>query len=513
MIRIFCNEKLFAQLPWQGKLETVAAYLDACGAPASHPCGKHGRCGKCRVHVTGDVSAPSPAEQALLAPGELRDGVRLSCEARVTGGSVRVDLEGAAQSAIETSLISRGVAWEPWAKGLGLAVDIGTTTVAAYLWDLEARTLLDVQTCANPQQTFGADVVSRLEASMHGSREALRHALLQCLDGLARRLCRQAGRSVEELGGAVLTGNTSMLYTLHGLPVEDIAFAPFDARHRFGRFCTAEEIGLRWGDGCRVYIPPCIAAYVGADISCGLLACDVLSARDGLLLADIGTNGELALFTGARLLCCATAAGPAFEGVGITCGSSAVDGAVDTVSMREGQMRFHVLGGGEARTLCGSGLLDAVHCLRQLEIVDETGFLEADDDGVVSLCGEVYLTQKDVRALQLAKAAVCAGIETLLKNGADHGEAPHRVCLAGGFGCRLDPRSAAGIGLIPAAVAERKLEAVGNTAAAGASLLLRSEAMVREVERIAALAETVELAVDPFFQERFIADIALEASI
>lgn len=507
MIQIFCGDQCLARLPWRGAPEPLAVYLEACGAPAAHPCGKHGRCGKCRVRASGDVSAPSPAERALLTAEELQEGLRLSCEARAAGEDVRILLESTATAAVETALVSRSVPWAPWAEGLGLAVDIGTTTVAAYLWDLESEALLDVQTCRNPQQTFGADVISRLEASMKGNREALRTALTGCLEDLARRLCRRAGRRVEELGSAVLTGNTAMLYLLRGCPVEDIAFAPFALRHRFGCFCGAEELGLAWGDRCRVYLPPCIAAYVGADISCGLLACDVLSAGEGLLLADVGTNGELALFTGGRLLCCATAAGPAFEGVGISCGGSAEDGAIDAVSLEGDRMRCRVLGGGKARTICGSGLLDAVYCLRQLGTVDETGFLEAEG-GCMALEDGVYLTQKDIRALQLAKAAVCAGMETLLQTGAQ-GALPGRICLAGGFGSRLPARSAAGIGLIPAQAAGR-LESVGNTAAAGASLLLRSEAMVEEIARIAALAETVELAVHPFFQERFLEDMALE---
>ncbi len=503
MVQIFYRGRLFARIPWQGGPADLADCLAAAGAPADHPCGRHGKCGKCRVRAYGDLSEPSAAERALLSQRELLEGVRLSCEAQIVGPHARIELEEDGAPAIETSLLHRSAEWAPWARGLGLAVDIGTTTAAAYLWDLETRALLGVRACKNPQEIYGADVVSRLETSMGGGGQALQSALLRCLDQLARQLCREARRSVDELGGGVITGNTVMLYLLHGLPVEEIALAPFAARHLFGVFRPAAELGLHWGRSCTLYIPPCISAYVGADISCGLLACDMLAAREGLLLADIGTNGELAFFTGRRLLCCATAAGPAFEGVGISCGSGAMEGAVEAVSLEEGHLRPHVIGGGPARTLCGSGLLDAVYCLRQLGQLEESGFLEAEE---VPLGERVRLTRRDIRALQLAKAAVCAGMETLLHTAQ---AVPGRVCLAGGFGCRLSLESAAGIGLLPAALAARA-EPAGNTAAAGASLLLRSRAMTAEVERIAGLAETVELAANPLFQERFISDMALE---
>ena len=180
---------------------------------------------------------------------------------------------------------------------------------------------------------------------------------------------------------------------------------------RVQRLLAARELGLDWGADCQVYLPPCLSAYVGADITCGLLACDILHARGPTLLADVGTNGEMALLSDGTIYCCATAAGPAFEGVGVSCGSAAVTGAIDAVTVENNALRCHVIGGGTARSLCGSGLLDAVAALRRLELVEDSGYMEDDS---LPLSGSVSLLRRDIRSFQLAKAAVAAGADGLM---------------------------------------------------------------------------------------------------
>ena len=292
---------------------------------------------------------------------------------------------------------------------------------------------------------------------------------------------------------------------LRGLDVHDIALAPFQARHRFGEYVPASELGLPWGADCRVYLPPCISAYVGADITCGLLACGALQADGPALLADVGTNGEMALLSGGTIYCCATAAGPAFEGVGISCGSGAVPGAIDAVTVSDGALRVHVIGGGAARSLCGSGLLDAVAALRQLELVEDSGFMEED---ALSLPPGVALLRRDIRAFQLAKSAVCAGVDTLLHTAGLRAPEVKTVWLAGGFGCRLLPESAGAVGMLPLPLVP-SVRPVGNAAAAGAALLLCARRFEPELAAITAASRVVELAADPVFQERFVEDMLL----
>lgn len=504
MIRITNGDRT-TELAWDGAPVSVSRLLERAGLHPDRPCGGQGRCGKCRVLARGDLSPAAPEERKHLTAAELDAGVRLACMARICGPDADIGLPREGQLLVETGLPLHRLTWEPWAAGLGVSVDIGTTTVAAYLWDLDGRRQLGVASCKNPQERLGADVVSRLDASLAGRGGELRTCITACIAELARRLCRQAGRPVTDIGGAVITGNTAMLYLLRGLDVHDIALAPFQARYRFGEYVPASELGLPWGADCRVYLPPCISAYVGADITCGLLACGALQADGPALLADVGTNGEMALLSGGTIYCCATAAGPAFEGVGISCGSGAVPGAIDAVTVSDGALRVHVIGGGAARSLCGSGLLDAVAALRQLELVEDSGFMEAD---ALPLAPGAALLRRDIRAFQLAKSAVCAGVDTLLHTAGLRAPEVKTVWLAGGFGCRLLPESAGAVGMLPLPLVP-SVRPVGNAAAAGAALLLCARRFEPELAAITAASRVVELAADPVFQERFVEDMLL----
>lgn len=504
MIRLK-NGGTTTELAWDGTPVTVSCLLEQAGLYPDCPCGGQGRCGKCRVTARGDLSPATPEERRHLSPEELADGVRLACLAKVCGPDAAIELSSDGDLLVETGGSLHRLAWDPWASGLGLCVDIGTTTVAAYLWDLDRRCRLGVASCKNPQERWGADVVSRLDAALAGHGEDLRTCMVQCLEDLAAQLCRQADRPVSDIGGAVLTGNTAMLYLLRGLDVHDIALAPFQARHRFGEYLPAAALGLRWGADCRIYLPPCISAYVGADISCGLLACGILQADGPALLADVGTNGEMALRSGDTIYCCATAAGPAFEGVGISCGSGAVSGAIDAVSVENGGLRVHVIGGGPARSLCGSGLLDAIAALRRLERVEDSGFMEEDS---LPLSGGVSLLRRDIRAFQLAKSAICAGVDTLLHAAGCTAPQVRTTWLAGGFGCKLSPDSAGAVGLLPRDLIP-SVRPAGNTAAMGAALLLCSRRFEAELAAIVSASRVVDLATDSVFQERFVADMLL----
>lgn len=504
MIRIRSGSRT-AELAWDGAPMPISRLLEQAGLHPARPCGGQGRCGKCRVLARGDVSPAAPEERTHLTAAELDAGMHLACMARVCGPDVDIQVPQEGALLVETGLPLHRLAWDPWAAGLGISVDIGTTTVAAYLWDLDGRRQLGTASCANPQGQLGADVVSRLDAALAGRGGELRQCITACLAELAAQLCRQAGRPVTDIGGAVITGNTAMLYLLQGLDVHDIALAPFQARHLFGEYVLAAELGLHWGADCRVYLPPCISAYVGADITCGLLACGALLADGPALLADVGTNGEMALLSDGTIYCCATAAGPAFEGVGISCGSGAVPGAIDAVTASGGALRVRVIGGGKARSLCGSGLLDAVAALRRLERVEDSGFMEED---ALPLAPDVTLLRRDIRAFQLAKSAICAGAETLLHTAGLRASEVKTVWLAGGFGCRLSPESAGAVGMLPLPLIP-SVRAVGNAAAAGAALLLCARRFETEAADITAAARVIELAAHPVFQERFVEDMLL----
>lgn len=503
MIHICCGDKEFV-LEYPGAPVKIAELLVQCGLRQEQPCGGRGKCGKCTVKAVGAFCAVTEDEYAALSAAALAEGVRLACCAEITGDSAEILLTDNLEFAGLADAGEMQMQMLPMGCGLGLAVDIGTTTVAAYLCDLTSGCVLCSDAAPNPQRAFGADVVSRIDASLAGHGVELAELVRTCIAGLAESLATAVDRDVKEIDAAVITGNTAMLYMLMEFPVDDIAVAPFEAVHRFGTYVPGAELFPEWATDCTIYLPPCISAYVGADVTCGIFSSGMLGEAGPVLLADIGTNGEMALYAGGRLLCCSTAAGPALEGVGIQMGSCAVQGAIDRVWLAEGAILIHTIGEAKARSICGSGLLDAVTCLLETGEIDETGALQGN---CIQLGGtEVLLTQKDIRSVQLAKAAIRAGMDTLLHYGGC--AAPQKLLLAGGFGSLMNPVSASKIGLIPPESAT--CMALGNSAGRGAVQLLLNRTMHAQCEDIAAVAQTVGLAADPFFSAAFVDRMGFE---
>jgi len=442
--------------------------------------------------VEGDLSQPDDQERTLL--GDIQ-GERYACMAEALGDVIIQPLRAWDGAQIQIEGVQAPFSLEPWGEGYGLAVDIGTTTVAAYLYRLADGACLAAQSALNPQARFGADVISRIQAALSGQGEILAQTIWQCIKELRNAL-------TDSIQATVITGNTAMLYLLCGYAPHALAAMPFRADHLFGE----------WYDGCmgRVYLPACIAAYVGADITAALLAADLY--RDGTvtdgpprLLVDIGTNGEIALAANGRLLCCATAAGPAFEGAGISCGMLAKPGAIDRVDYSNGTIRFTVIGEGEALGLCGSGLVDAAAALLEAGLLDETGVLQTYTFPGTT----VSLTQADIRALQLAKAAICAGMKTLLAESGVTEEEVAELLIAGGFGSRIRPDSAERIGLIPRGLAA-KARAIGNAAGMGAGMILLNQSIRDASERVAQTAQVLELSTDPRFMDAYIEGMMFE---
>lgn len=482
---------------------TLAEWLRRGGAPVELPCGGRGVCLKCRAVVRGAVAPPDARERALLTDAELVAGIRYACMARVLGDDIVVeplDLTPRAHN-IQTEGAQRPFAFDPWGGAYGLAADIGTTTVAAYLYDLKSGARLAETSAPNPQAAFGADVTSRIDRALAGEGPALARAVRGCLGGLLGELCARTGVPGQAVETAVVTGNTAMLYFLTGRDPASIATAPFDADCLFGGFARGGAVGLP--RAMRVYLPACVGAYVGADITTALIAAGFNTpSPTPRLLVDIGTNGEMALALGDRLLCCSTAAGPALEGAGISCGMTARTGAVRRVFVEEGRVHCDVIGGGEAEGICGSGLIDAVAAMLRLGALDETGRLEAEES--FPLPGtRLSLTQWDIRAVQLAKAAVSAGVQTLLFEAGLEPRDVGEVLIAGGFGSHIDPKSAGRIGLLPDGLAEKAC-AIGNAAGIGASMVLRSGALKSASERLPGRAKGIELSTHPVFAEAFI---------
>ena len=365
------------------------------------PCAGNHTCGKCRVQITGAVEPPDESERRLLGGDDLAAGIRLACSCRLAGDAT-VTLEAEGNSKI--------IAWnqtppfEHTESGYGIAVDIGTTTVAMQLFDRASGAVLAERLAENAQRGFGADVISRIEACKTEGLDVLSGRINSQLERMAAECMQEAG--VDHIEESVVTGNSTMLHLYEGLDPASLAVVPFDVQSFFG--CMSRHTLA----GAPVYLPRCIGAYVGADIVCAILASDMLSGGVQLL-ADIGTNGEMALAKDGKLLCCSTAAGPAFEGAGLSCGMPAAPGAVRAVWREGDAIRFETVQDQPARGVCGSGILDALAVMLETEAIDDSGFLE--EDFAIGGSG-VQIDQRDVRQIQLAKSAICTPLPPMAKS-------------------------------------------------------------------------------------------------
>ena len=447
---------------------TVLQAQIAAGLHPDAPCGGKGTCGKCKVIIAGNEV--------------------LACQTLIDR-----DLTVLTDKEETEKILTTGLAVSTTPEGLHpyvLAFDIGTTTVVAYLMDGYTGQLTATASCKNPQGQFGADVISRIEQVLQEGGDALRDTIREAMGQLTQELCSRAGITGQEIGVISIVGNTAMHHLLLGIDPKPLVTPPYMPN-------VFEALELENG---RVRILPNIAGFVGGDT----VGCMVSTRFDRLeeisLMIDIGTNGEMVLGNKDRRIACSTAAGPAFEGAKISCGMRGAEGAVDHVWLEDSQVKYHVIGDVPPEGLCGSGLLDLVAVLLEQEIVDESGYLE---DKEYKLCDNVVLTQKDVREVQLAKAAIRAGIELLSEElGIDVSDI-RNVYLAGAFGNYLTPASACRIGMIPPVLLDR-IQPIGNAAGEGAKLCALNREEYLYSQTLAKNTDFLELASMPQFQDCYV---------
>ena len=394
-------------------------------------------------------------------------------------------------------------------SGYGIAVDIGTTTVAAYLYDFDKGECVAVESVINPQVTFGVDVISRIkycrdkDGGVHGLAASIRN----CINTLSAALCEKQGISPEKVVEMAVTGNTTMLHLFTDTDPSSMGEAPFTVPDYFG--CTKDAVSLGLHCGGQVYIARCISAFVGGDITSAILSSGMRDDAASLLL-DIGTNGEVALHAGGQLFVTSTAAGPAFEGSELSCGMAAVKGAISAIYVYSGELHTSVIGSGSPKGICGSGVIDAIALMKMSGAMDETGRIQdsprtitVDGAPAISVCEGVYITQRDVRRIQTAKAAIAAGTLALVNRaGLCLGDIS-RVYLAGGFGNYLDEQNAITIGLLPEE-SRNIIKNIGNAAGAGAGMALVKREYISEHRNIADAAQHVELSTDAYFMDKYI---------
>ncbi|CAH2602419.1 conserved protein of unknown function [Rhodovastum atsumiense] len=522
------------------------------------PCNGSGTCGKCRVQLTPASRARARLVTTRdLTPTQLSDGWVLLC-GTLAEGDLEVVLPGAGERGLRiledgvrrdlplrppldkqfdpvrrvtmVTLEGRPLAEEPGdstTRSYGVAVDVGTTTLVASLLDLGTGARVGAASALNPQVRHGQDVLSRVQFASRPDGLARLHGELTAeIDRLIGLLAAEARIPRRRIYEVVVAGNTCMMHLVAAVSPESLGRFPYTPALKGDEHRPAADLGLRVAGCGQVYFPPLISGFVGADITAGLLATDLAAWPGTTLFVDIGTNGEMVLARDGRLQATSTAAGPAFEGMNITCGMRAAAGAIERVRHVGDDIAIATIDDAAPAGLCGSGLLDAVAAMVELGVVDGSGRLARDPAALPPplrarlrpravrpaffLADEVWLSQGDIRQVQLAKAAVRAGIDTLLRRNGLVAADLDRALVAGSFGAHVSPHSLIALGLFPPEL-EGRITHVGNTARTGAEALLLNAEARAALRAVTARIESVELATDPHFTDSFVRAMAFPA--
>lgn len=602
---------IFKPLKQEVEVEPGTSLLDAAlkaGVNIASDCGGMGKCGKCKVAVQKGVSPLSPLEREYLTPEEIRQNIRLACQAAVKAPTVvsLLALPSGKEHILEEG-VHRSVSFQPFikkyfldirsndlkkekpldeivenflfqqdikhpvmafsclktlpsligkdSKGVtalvknrevlgfeagdtsrqifGLAVDIGTTTVVGYLFDLCQGTLVGVDSALNRQSVLGSDVVSRIEYALNtpDGLNRLQNMVADTINHIIENLCSAGGISSGDIYGIVTVGNTSMHHLFLGISPQLLARSPYNPTTGRVLWVRANVLGLKVSPMAKVICLPLVSGFIGSDTVGVVLATGLHRSRIPKMAIDIGTNGEIVLTDGKTMIACSCAAGPAFEGAQIQCGMRGVSGAIDRVDFSGNSFQYHVIDESPPEGICGSGLVDAVAAMQKAGLVSGDGRLLSKEQApqtsysrmltrgkykqfVLSAkdrsggAKEVVITQKDIRELQLAKGAMMAGIKILLDTMGLQEEDIREVYLAGAFGNYLRAESAMAIGLLPVCKNAR-ITQVGNAAGTGAKMALLSTRALKEALRIARRIKYVELAKVPEFQQQFMKGMSL----
>ena len=403
------------------------------------------------------------------------------------------------------------------------AFDIGTTTVAGYLLDGRTGEQLSTVSALNTQTEYGADVIMRANYSLEHGAEELSTNIRMLLRKLIDTLCEKTKKDPEDIYQVSVVGNTCMHHLFLGIVPDSLVHAPYNPAISQGLFFSAERFNLGIHPGGQLIVLPVIAGFVGADTVACLLAVNLEEEEKMTLMIDIGTNGEIVLGNKKHRIACSTAAGPAFEGAKIACGMRGAEGAIEHAQLVEGRLKYKVIGDGRPTGICGSGLIDLIACLLDAGVIDESGKL-VEDSHVVQIDENtkaaylladssesgnekpVYLSQKDIREVQLAKGAIAAGIALLTKQMGITLEEIEQVYIAGAFGNYMDPKGACRIGMLPGILKDRIIP-VGNAAGEGAKLALLNKEELKRAERLARHTEFLELAALSEFQDQFVDEL------
>lgn len=496
-----------------------------------NPCNGKGICGKCRVKISsGSVEAPSEAEKKLLSEAELKDGIRLACFVKPSEDLEVEPLWKERKSEILTSgyvpafdIVENREASE---KFYGVAIDIGTTTVVCALVDMLTGREISNASMINAQTRYGLDVITRITYEMENKDTGisnLQTAIVDSINAMIDECCKKARVEKESIHEISVAANCTMMHMLLGVDATPIGKVPHKPIFLDAKDINATDIGIKVSKKAKLYCLPSVSAYIGADIVGGVYGCELQKQEGNVLFIDIGTNGEIVLSKGGELLCCSCAAGPALEGMNISCGMHAAEGAIEDVKITKDRIKLKVIANQEPIGICGSGILAVVKELLRVgllskeggfikkNILDETDYrysmlqINGNKREFVMVDGDnkLLITQKDIQQVQLAKGAILSGVIALLNKAGIRMEELTKVMIAGQFGAHLSADSLVGAGILPEEVRD-KLVYVGNSSKTGAYMALMSKKVRTEMEELAKQMEYMELAETDNYETLFL---------
>lgn len=517
---IYGEEKKVTEAKDGEILGDVIASLDLT---IEQPCAGRGTCGKCKVLVEKGGNPPDEIEENNLTKGELAVGTRLACRARIDGDT---------QAVLSPIVVYSNKSFKASNRHkrdrnvpLGLGIDLGSTTVAAYLTMLDDGEVVAGGASLNQQRVYGADVISRLAAAQREQAQSQRlrrlavSSINQAIDSL--KLSKKLISRIQKIS---IVGNVAMHHLLAELPVDSLAMMPFQP---FSLESKKNAEGLLAGivaDGVQVMLPPVIGGFVGSDALACLAYFDFDRSEEPMLAVDLGTNGEVMVTDGKEIVVASTAAGPAFEGVNISCGMRAIDGAIVDARLEDGKFIFTTIGDEAPLGLTGSGLIKVVNELVRAGVIEESGRIAREPEVMAEMIDrsshikkifltpekDIWLSQKDIRELQKAKGAIHAAIDILLESLDLKKEDLQKVILTGSFGGQLDIKSVIQLGMIPD-FSPDIIATIPNGAGMGAAIFLSDEGFARG-EKIAASTKQIDLDQDVDFQMLFVDALKLAAS-
>ncbi len=534
------NENRIIQcIPGENLMESLRQH----GVDVNAACGGKGTCGKCKVHVeffsreAERCLQITETEKQSLTPEEIRGGIRLACQVLVTQ-NMRVTLR-TLKSKIQ--ILTDGFLPDYPKDEIGnpgeygVATDIGTTTIACCLVNLATGEICQRGSGANPQVPYGMDILTRISYEQtHPDNGVLllQQAVVSGINDIIRQMCREEGIDTESVIRISVSANCTMMHMLLGVNAESIGRAPFVPTFTESRKLRASKVGLTPSHAL-VYCLPSVSSYIGADIVSGAYVCNLRNRVGNVLFIDIGTNGELVLSRDGDMNSCSCAAGPALEGMNISCGMRGEDGAIQRVFIRPNGVKLDVIGNTEPRGICGSGILSALKEFLRIGVVRRSGaflrkeripegdyranLVKADEEGrryVLLYPGvhersfdpnrteksehsdkksaKITVTQQDIRQLQLAKGALLSGFRVLLRNAGLEAENLDEVLVAGQFGSHLREEDLTGTGILPACL-QNRIQYVGNTSLTGAVMTLLSKKARTDMEELANDIQYTEL--------------------